>query len=239
MFYCIVSVLTHNISNEVDLVYSDLLLIQWGNVQSKSASNPNGISCMAFSVSIEHLCIVLFVHISCLTQEYWEFSWPLHCVIDRRTLYSSILPVSYVDILWNLIQGSRASSFSRFTRMYHSFLVFKASFVTWINISVNHKVAPATTSKPRYEVSMKACKRYRKDCVSEGIPMKWTGTGCKNKKGKKMGDGAWKPMQGILRVSLQEGMQNKDKECVWQRGQCFVRATKYLGTAVTACQRLT
>ena len=85
---------------------------------------------------------------------------------------------------------------------------------------------PSSTS------SKAECASLNNNC---GKNLKWTGKGCRSKKGKSLGDGGCQ-CKGYCGYSC-PGACKSDKECIWstKKKACYVRATGLPGGPITSC----
>jgi hypothetical protein len=88
---------------------------------------------------------------------------------------------------------------------------------------------------PSSAMDKPTCDRRVSACTGRGLTLKWTGKGCRSKKGVAMGDGGCQ-CSGYCGYKC-AGPCKRDSECYWDRkGKlCRVKATGLPGQPVTAC----
>ena len=93
-------------------------------------------------------------------------------------------------------------------------------------------VTKSSVCVPQFKMDKNACTRRINTCKGQNIKMKWTGTGCKDKRGKKLGDGG---CQCVGNCGYQCAKACRaDRECKWEKGACMTKGGKP-GQPMTSC----
>ena len=97
---------------------------------------------------------------------------------------------------------------------------------------------PSTSDcRPEFGASINQCSSLVKVCRAQQILMKWSGKGCRGKKGVVLGDGGCQCV-GYCGYRCKSAC-NRDKTCHWKQDRCLVKATNQAGGPIPACPALT
>jgi hypothetical protein len=86
--------------------------------------------------------------------------------------------------------------------------------------------------RPEYTLSASRCANRIAACRARGMPMKWTGVGCR-RRGRPVGDGGCQCAK-YCGYSCRQSC-TKDRECTWRAGSCVQKSTGRPGLPRTQC----
>lgn len=92
--------------------------------------------------------------------------------------------------------------------------------------------------RPQYTLKKAQCTSRIRTCRRVGLPMKWTGRGCRDEADKPLGDGGCQ-CAGYCGYKCQDACDS-DSECFWNSGanECWSKAENTTGSAIQTCYPL-